>query len=123
MSAVLETLKEETVIDDMKRHAAWWGDLPGMNAEKMLRGKRTPYLFLIRQGERSTRQDQFNFYVTYVQADAVTIKHQPLVITLTEDGWYYENHGSGGPYMDPCIDDVLHLVMHCRKDQCVPLVC
>lgn len=121
MSAVFEMLKEGSVIDDMKRHAAWWGDLPGLNAEKVLRAKRTPYLFLIRQGERSARQDQFNFYVTFVQAD-LTIKHQPVVITLAEEGWYYENGGGGGPYVDASIDDVLHLVMHCQEDQCVPLV-
>jgi len=53
----------------------------------------------------------------------MTIKHQPFTITEANEGWFYENAGLGGPYTQGSIQDVLHLIMHCQKEEIIPLPC
>lgn len=125
MSAVMkhndiqETHSEtQRVHDGIKSHPAWRGSISGLKAEKMLRG-RAPYLYILRTGHFQD-ENQVEYYATFVHADS-SVRHQPFVITTTIDGWYYENHGGFGPinYMYS-IDDVVHFIMHCYKEDAKP---
>lgn len=102
-----------SIFDDIARHAAWHGRVPGLVAEKMIRGLSIPYTYLLREGEMPG-----HYYVTFLDAQ-LTVRHQPFVITVMPEGWYYENLGGRGPYEEPSIDPVIHLIMHCEKEQCV----
>jgi hypothetical protein len=102
-----------SIFDSIAEHAAWHGGLPGLVAEKMIRGFNTPYTYLMREGEMPG-----HYYVTFLDAQ-LTVRHQPFVITMTPQGWHYENLATGGPYAEASIDDVIHLIMHCKKEQCV----
>lgn len=112
---VNETMFQASHINDnISSHPAWIGKVSGLYAEKMLRGS-LPYTYVLRGGETSSEYEQ-DYYVTFALPDG-SIKHQPFVITITEDGWCWENHGNGGPHIHEGIDHVLNLIMHCDKDQ------
>ena len=119
MSALLNFLDPNSITQDIMLHPAWHGEMRGLQAEKRLRGKKTPYLYLLRAGE-TTSENETDYYVTFVLPD-LSIKHQAFIITTTPEGWYFENGNVGGPYQRESIEDVLHLMMHCRKGECVPL--
>jgi len=115
MVTILQEFRNSVELD-IQLHPGWVGRVSGLKAEKLLRGKKTPYLYVIRAGECPS-----DYYVTFVLPD-LTIKHQPFVITHTAEGWHYENSGAGGPYTEATIDDVLHLIMHCDKEECAPFI-
>ena len=117
MSAFLNTLDQDSIAQEILLHPAWHGKMRGLYAEKRLRGKKTPYLYLLRAGE-TTSENETDYYVTFLHAD-LSVRHQSFVITTTSEGWYYENSGNGGPYQSGSIEDVLHLIMHCREGECV----
>lgn len=121
MSAILKSSKIHSVFDEISCHEAWYGDIAGLSAEKLLRGRKTPYLFILRQGEKSSVLNEQNYYVTFIHSD-LSVKHQPLVVTADFEAYYFENGNNFGPCYDTSIDDVLHLVMHCEKGQCQPLI-
>ncbi|MGA8165164.1 MAG: hypothetical protein WB791_09105, partial [Waddliaceae bacterium] len=84
-------------------------------------GSRHPYIYLLRGGEYQ-QGSETDYYVTYVLPD-FSIKHTPFVITITPEGWYFAQGCIGGPYGDSkSIDDVIHLFMHCEKEECTPLI-
>jgi hypothetical protein len=121
MSALLNKSIEDAIHEEIRSHIAWHGDMSGLTAEKRLRERKTPHLYLIRAGEID-RGDHKDYYVSFILED-LTIKHQPFTITETAEGWYYENMGGGGPYNQASILDVLHLIMHCQKEEIIPLPC
>ena len=99
-----------SIEQEINNHPAWHGRMSGLSAEKLLRGRKTPYLYIIRAGE-----NEMDYYVTFVLPD-LSIRHQPFVITVTPQGWYFENAAATGPFnLAASIDDVLHLIMHCEK--------
>jgi hypothetical protein len=108
-----------SINEEIQSHAAWYGNVSGLVAEKMLRGRKTPFLYILRAGENE-RTHETDYYVSFILAD-LSIRHQPFVITVNSEGWYYENHGAGGPYVNASIEDVLYLMMHCEKGQPTPL--
>lgn len=112
-------LQQQHIINSLdlqiQLHRAWLGQVTGLKAEKMLRRKK-PYAYVLRAGEGEN-----NYYVTFSHPDG-SVRHQPFTVTETVEGWYYENHNSGGPYKDGTIDDVLHLIMHCEKEECASLL-
>jgi len=120
MSAILQNLCQASINAEIECHPAWMGRVSGLKAEKMLRGSQHPYLYLLRGGEWQ-RESETDYYVTFVLPD-FSITHTPFVITVASEGWYCENGGNGGPYTDASIDDVMHLIMHCKKDACTPMV-
>lgn len=121
MSAMLEKIFESHINDEIQSHPAWIGNISGLKAEKMLRGKNIPYLYVLRSGERKGAIET-DYYVSFILPDN-TIRHQPFVITLHPEGWYYENGNAGGPYNSwASINDVLHLMMHCEEGQNKPLI-
>lgn len=120
MTALLKTFFEISINEEIQEHSAWKGTISGLKAEKMLRGKKTPYMYLIRGGEQE-RGNESDYYLTFVRPD-LTIHHQPFVITINPEGWYYENFLGGGPYLNESIDHVIHLIMHCNKDEAVPFI-
>lgn len=114
MSAVFNKFKLHAIKHEIKTHKAWMGRLSGLAGEKMLRGQTTPYLYILREGETENATET-DYYVSFVLPD-LSIRHKPFVITTTTEGWYYENHGGGGPFTDAVsIDDVLYLMMHCPQ--------
>jgi hypothetical protein len=116
MTAILQENSVANVLENIQNHPAWYGLISGLQADKLLREKNTPYLFLLRKGELEN-----DYYVTFVLPD-LSLKHQPFVLTETFEGWFYENSGPGGPYIEETIDDVLHLIMHCQKNECKPFI-
>jgi hypothetical protein len=121
MAAVLNELQDFAIFQEVQSHKAWHGDVPGLVAEKLIRGNKTPYLFLLRKGENSTNENERHYYVTFTLEDG-SVKHQPIVLLVSPQGWFYENTKPGGPYNDASIDDVLHLIMHCKKEECIPFI-
>jgi len=121
MTAILKDTCHSHINEEFIHHPAWIGRMSGLKAEKMLRGFRHPYLYLLRGGEYQ-RESETDYYVTYVSTD-FSIKHTPFVITVGPEGWYYENAANGGPYSSQTsIDDVIHLIMHCEKEECTPMI-
>ncbi len=116
MSASLNINSDKTVFQEMTTHIAWVGEVSGLEAEKMLRGK-SPYLYVVRSGERAKRVNEENYYVTFVSADG-SIRHQPITITENDGIRHFENTGC---YIARSFDEVLHLMLHCKEGQCVPL--
>lgn len=114
MTAILkehasECTYQHVVIREIETHSAWQGHISGLEAQKLLEGKNTPYLFILRKGEFEN-----NYYVSFIGSD-LTIRHQPFVITEDSKGWNCQNSGSWGPYTTASFDDILHLIMHCGK--------
>ena len=118
MSAILQVLDSDSIFQEVMNHPAWYGSISGLNAEKLLRGQKVPYLYLLRQGEKSVNENEENYYVTFLSSD-LSVKHQPLVITNTVEGCFFENGGLLGPYKHVSIHDVLPLIMYCEDGQCV----
>lgn len=118
MSAVKKHL-ESLIHEEIRSHKAWFGNISGLTAEKFLRNRKTPYLFMLREGEQSN-DTQADYYVTFILPD-LTIKHQPFVITTTVAGWEWENTGGGGAPPEASIEEVLYLIMHCEKSQPIPV--
>lgn len=109
------------IFDEIHGHTAWYGNITGLNAEKLLRPWRhIPFMYLLRKGEHSD-EDLVNYYVTFVGADH-SIRHQPFTVKVTAEGIYYENYVPYAPTTSTQIDDMLYLIMHCDKHACVPLV-
>jgi len=120
MSVVLKEPMLDAINHEIRMHRAWKGRLSGLKAEKMLRNQTTPFLYILREGETKT-ETETDYYVTFVSHD-LSVKHQPFVITIAPEGWYYENHGGGGAYPDTVsIDDVLYMIMHCAEGANTPL--
>lgn len=119
MSAIMRRLDTIFIHQEIESHAAWYGNISGLKAEKMLRGRKTPFLYMLRKGESET-ESQVDYYVSFILPD-LSIRHQPFVITVTPNGWAWENWGGGGCPPEASIADVLHLMMHCEKSQCSPL--
>lgn len=115
MSANVSKTLLHSIHQEIQNHPAWYGSISGLVADKMLRGRKTPHLYVLRAGENKT-----DYYLSFILPD-LTIRHQPFIITVTAEGWYYENGGTGGPYTQESIEDVVHLIMHCEKENCVPL--
>lgn len=113
MSALLnETIN---IIQDIEMHSAWLGHIGGLAAEKMLRNRNIPYLYVLRAGEH-----KMQYYVTFIHED-LTIRHQPFVITMMPEGWHVEQGGAYGPFKHATIDDVIARIMHC-EGEATPLV-
>lgn len=99
---------------EVESHPAWHGCLAGLEAEDLLKGH-SPFVFLLRAGEK-----QSHYYVSFVLPD-LTIKHQPVWVYDTPQGWCYRNLILDGPFMHTRFEDVIHAIMHCRSDEYHPL--
>jgi hypothetical protein len=112
MLAILDEIK---TVCDIELSPAWLGYVSGLKAEKMLRNRHKPYLYVLRAGEY-----EMEYYVTFIDVD-LSIRHQPFVITSCPEGWYCENGGGIGPYKDDTIDEIIHHVIHCKQGEASPL--
>lgn len=97
----------------IETHPSFLGCISGLKAEKLLRGKNKPYMYVLRQGECIGA-----YYVTFVHPDGF-VKHTPFELVHTPQGWFCENGGSFE--FNECIDEVIHKVMHCEQNECQPL--
>lgn len=119
MSANREKLFLHPILVDIQAHPAWYGRISGLVADKMLRNQKPPFLYLLREGERRS-SDELDCYISFLLPD-LTIRHHPFKITINSKGWYYDDLLPKGPFTDASITSVLHLMMRCRKEDCVPL--
>ena len=92
MDLALQESHVLTIKQSILRHPAWFGAISGLWADKLLRNRDVPYLYLLRKGE-----GERDYYVSFVQSD-FSVKHQPFTLTVSWEGWYFENGGGGGPY-------------------------
>ena len=123
MTALIQEFMEicsTSIKEEIEQHPGWLGHISGLKAEKLLRKYKKPFLFVLRAGEFE-EENKTDYYVSFILPD-LTIKHQPFVITTTAEGWCFENGTPGGPFTHATIDDVIHLMMHCHKDECAPVV-
>lgn len=121
MQNLFKQLENFSVYQTMEKHLAWQGKISGLVADKMLRGKKTPYLYILRAGELES-EDKRDFYVTFVSSD-LTVTHTPFEIIQSIETWRYENAYPNGPFSyQQTIDDVIHLIMHCPKDSPKPFL-
>lgn len=112
---MLQMTQEFSVLsigEEIQFHPAWMGSVSGLEAENQLKGRKQPYVYVLRSGEVEGA-----YYVSFLMPD-LSIKHQPFVLMDSPQGWHYENTGAGGPFAEASLDDVLHLIMHCHKDEC-----
>lgn len=119
MTAILKEHKSKStyqapVIHEIETHSAWRGHISGLEAQEILRGKNTPYLYILRKGEFER-----DYYVSFLDSN-FTIVHQPFVITINSEGWHCRNSGNLEKLTTASFDDVLHLIMHCTKLQPQP---
>lgn len=120
MTTLMTNYNESIVLESIVWNEACFGHIRGLDAEKILKRFNQPYLYLLRAGEKSSVENLTNFYVSFVLPD-LSIKHQPFTIITTDEGWFYENGGGGGPFVNKTIEHVLHKIMHCEEYECTPL--
>lgn len=104
---------------EIEQHVAWVGNVSALKIEKHLKQYSIPYLYVLRAGE-----SKGDYYVTYIDPHAQhnKIVHRPFQIMISAEGWSYENSGSGGPYTNCTIDDVIFAIMHCQEGECIPYI-
>lgn len=119
MSLQLEEHNILHMSPEIDQHPAWMGNVAALNVEKLLKQYSIPYLYILRAGE--TKSD---YYVSYIDPHVQhnPIVHRPFQITMTPQGWSYENSGAGGPYKNCTIDDVIFSIMHCEAHECIPYI-
>lgn len=112
----MQTMLEHilSIEEEVESHPAWHGCLAGLEAEDLLKGQ-LPFVYLLRTGEKPS-----HYYISYVLPD-LTIKHQPLWVKDTPQGWYYRNFTAAGPFMNTPFEKVIHAILHCQSQQCRPL--
>jgi SH2 domain-containing protein len=103
-------------LPNVEAHPAWHGKITGLEAEARLFKRDTPYTYLVRKGEECG-----HYYVSFLREDGM-VHHQPFSVHLTDHGWYCKNFAAHGPFIRETIDDVLHSVMHAKKEAIHPLL-
>jgi hypothetical protein len=106
---------DQTTEPQVEQHPAWHGLIAGLEAEDRLRGQQT-FTYLLRKGEIPN-----HYYVSFVLTDG-TFKHQPFMVHTTPHGWYCKNASGTGPFLNLTIDDVVHIIIHCEKEDVTPLM-
>lgn len=115
LNHIFESSLNYSVEEEIRNHSAWLGRVSGLKAEKLLRGKK-PYSYVLREGENES-----DYYITFVSSD-LSVRHQPFIITVKSEGWCLEQGAGLGPYVNTKIDDIIHLIIHCEKEDCIPFV-
>lgn len=101
-----------TIHQQIRQHKTWLGNITGLAADKLLRGRKRPYLYFLRAGEFEN-----DYYITYVASD-FSIQHTPFTIKVTPESWGYETSVNAALLTTAAtIDDVLHIIMQCTKSQ------
>lgn len=96
---------------EIEKHGAWHGMITGMFCEGVLRD-RTPYTYLIRQGEIP-----HHYYLSFVREDG-TFHHQPFVLEWKSEGWFYRNFNL---HYSTTLEGLIPKIIHCEASQCIPL--
>lgn len=99
----------------VEAHPAWHGKITGLDAEACLKGHDS-YTYLVRDGEAPG-----HYYASFMRQDG-TVHHQPFSVHSTAHGWYCKNFIAHGPFIRETIDDVLHSIMHAKKEDIRPLL-
>lgn len=109
-----KNLEMSRVINEIESHVAWHGNISGIEAQEILRKEKKPYRYILRKGEF-----EGDYYVSFVDTDFKVV-HQPFKITITTEGWSCQNSGSFRSLTTASFDDILHLIMHCSKQDPTP---
>jgi hypothetical protein len=96
---------------EMQQHQAWHGLITGMFCEGVLRD-REAFTYILRQGERP-----YHYYLSFVKEDG-TFHHQPFVVELKSEGWFYRNFNL---HYSTSLEGIIPKIMHCSAEQGVPL--
>lgn len=103
-----------TIEESIQENACWYDNVTGLDVEDLLRGEKA-YTYLLRDGEKA-----HNYYVSFVEPSGF-IKHQPIAIKYFGDAWFCRNLQIHGPYTSENIQDIVHKLMHCEKEEVQPL--
>ena len=120
MSTSIKKSLVHPIYKEIQAHPAWYGRISGLVADKMLRNRKTPFLYFLREGEHHSGDDR-DYYISFIRKD-LTTRHHPFRITITSEGWCYDDTDLRGPFTKESITDVLHLMMGCQKEDCIPLI-
>jgi hypothetical protein len=96
-------------------HSSWMGELTGLASEVFLK-RQKPYTYLLRVGEKNS-----HYYLSFVDQHLV-IRHQPFAIIYTKKSWYCQQGDGYGPFITETIDDLIHRIMHCKPEDCNPVL-
>ena len=96
-------------------HPAWYGNITGLGSEHLLKGK-AAYFYLLRQGEQIS-----HYYLSFVD-ELLLIRHQPFAILYEDGGWRCRQGSVYGPFITQTISDLIHRIMHCKPDDCKPVI-
>ena len=101
--------------EEMQRHRAWHGTLSGMKSEAALRGLPAG-TFLLRQGE-----SELEYYLSWiVDTETNVYKHQPFCLSADLGNPQWEHRNCLYTKL-PNLDDIIAIMMHSPKEQCIPL--
>lgn len=114
MATLVDRQSINDVASEIHSNPAWVGTVSGLQAEAIIKGQNR-FVYLLRAGEIDS-----NFYITFIDSD-YTIRHQPFKIITTSSGWFCINGQAGGPFLNVPFVEVVHLIMHCQKNECTPL--
>jgi len=96
---------------EIQSHLAWHGSITGMFCEGILRDKPL-FTYVIRQGEKP-----HHYYLSFVR-EHNTFHHQPFVVELNSQGWFYMNWN---PHHSTTLEGLIPKIMHHEASQCIPL--
>ena len=99
------------IVDEIENHPAWHRSISGLEAEKLLKAKKIPYLYLLRTGEC-----RMNYYVSFVHPDG-SIRHQPFLITMGSGVWSFTNGSPSPLFKEETFADVLNQMVYCKKEE------
>lgn len=97
--------------EEILKHPAWHGSTSTQEAESLLL-ERLPFTYLLRHGERN-----YHYYLSFIREQII---HQLCVLEFSLQGWVYRNGITSPPQLR--LVDLIPLAMHCRPDQCIPLI-
>ena len=102
-------LKGELVEEEIHQHSAWYGKLPGLFAQDLLRGHPAG-TYLLRDGEI-----EHQYYVSFVDMKGV-VQHTPFQIH-PETGWMMPNGESCFLKATQSVKDVIPLLIGSNEAQ------
>ena len=57
MSANVRKTFSSSIHREIQNHPTWYGNISGLSADKMLRGRTTPYLYILRAGQNERENE------------------------------------------------------------------
>lgn len=94
--------KKQQLIDAIKSHAAWRGNVSLCEAAALLKGN-DPFTFIVSEG-----MDECHFFLSFVDSDRV-VKHKNVRVLVDRGNWVVKNgQGLSFPNLDLLVPNCLH---------------